>query len=59
MVEPLARAAVAIGVDGLFLETHPDPETSPSDGANMVPLDQLRTLLERVLRIRTAVDTMG
>ena len=59
MVEPLARAAVAIGVDGLFLETHPDPDTSPSDGANMVPLDQLGTMLERVLRIRTAVDTMG
>ena len=59
MVEPLARAAVAIGVDGLFLETHPEPDTSPSDGANMVPLDQLGTLLERVLRIRAAVDTMG
>ena len=50
---------MAIGVDGLFLETHPDPDTSPSDGANMVPLDQLGTMLERVLRIRTAVDTMG
>jgi 2-dehydro-3-deoxyphosphooctonate aldolase (KDO 8-P synthase) len=37
MVEPLARAALAIGVDGLFLETHPRPDTSPSDGPNMVP----------------------
>ena len=48
MVEPLSRAAVAIGVDGLFLETHPDPDTSPSDGANMVPLDRLASLLSRL-----------
>ena len=40
MVEPLARAAAALGIDGLFFETHPDPDTSPSDGPNMVPLDQ-------------------
>lgn len=48
MVEPLARAAVAIGVDGLFLETHPEPDTSPSDGANMVPLDKMESLLGRL-----------
>ncbi len=48
MVEPLARAAVAIGVDGLFIETHPDPDTSPSDGANMVPLAQMEALLGRL-----------
>lgn len=48
MVEPLARAAVAIGVDGLFLETHPDPDTSPSDGANMVPLNKMESLLGRL-----------
>ncbi|MCC6511910.1 MAG: 3-deoxy-8-phosphooctulonate synthase [Pirellulaceae bacterium] len=48
MVEPLARAAVATGIDGLFLETHPDPDTSPSDGANMVPLDALPHLLNRI-----------
>lgn len=54
LVEPLARAAVAVGVDGLFLETHPDPDSSPSDGPNMVPLDRLRGLLERVLRIHEA-----
>ncbi len=40
MVEPLARAATAIGIDGLFFETHPEPDKSPSDGPNMVPLDQ-------------------
>ena len=47
MVEPLARAAVAVGVDGLFFETHPTPETSPSDGPNMALLDEFEGLLER------------
>ena len=54
LIEPLARAAVAVGVEGLFMETHPDPDSSPSDGPNMVPLDQLRPLLERLLRIHDA-----
>ena len=45
MVEPLARAAVAIGADGLFFETHPQPDRSPSDGPNMIPLDQFAALL--------------
>src|SRR5690606_9077862 len=57
MVEPLARAATAIGVDGLFFETHPDPDSSPSDGANMVPLAEFRALLERIVRIRETVET--
>ena len=52
MIEPLARAAVALGVDGLFLETHPDPEAAPSDGPNMVPLDEFAGLLRRLLAIR-------
>jgi 2-dehydro-3-deoxyphosphooctonate aldolase (KDO 8-P synthase) len=56
MVEPLARAAAALGVDGLFCETHPDPDSSPSDGPNIVPLDQFGRLLDRVLRIRAAVE---
>jgi len=55
MVEPLARAAVAVGVDALFCETHPDPDRSPSDGPNMVPLDRLPAMLERLLAIRAAV----
>ena len=54
LVEPLARAAAAVGIDGVFFETHPDPDTSPSDGPNMVPLDQLGGVLERVLRIHEA-----
>jgi len=54
LVEPLARAAAAVGIDGLFFETHPDPDTSPSDGPNMVPLPRLRGVVERVLRIHEA-----
>jgi 2-dehydro-3-deoxyphosphooctonate aldolase (KDO 8-P synthase) len=54
LVEPLARAAAAVGIDGLFMETHPDPDKSPSDGPNMVPLDRLRGVVERVLLIHEA-----
>ncbi len=48
-VETLARAAVAVGVAGLFIETHEDPDNAPSDGPNMVPIDQMRRLLEKLL----------
>lgn len=51
-VAPLARAAVAVGVDGLFLEVHPDPERALSDGPNMVPLHRLEPLLEQLLALR-------
>jgi 2-dehydro-3-deoxyphosphooctonate aldolase (KDO 8-P synthase) len=54
LVEPLARAAAAVGIDGLFFETHPDPDRSPSDGPTMVPLDALPAVVERVLRIHEA-----
>ena len=56
MVEPLARAAMAVGVDALFIETHPNPDSSPSDGPNMVPLDQLEPMLARLLQIRQVVE---
>ncbi len=55
MVEPLARAAVAMGTDGLFCETHPDPSKSPSDGPNMIPLAALPAALEGWVKIREAV----
>jgi 2-dehydro-3-deoxyphosphooctonate aldolase (KDO 8-P synthase) len=55
MVEPLARAAMALGADGLFCETHPDPDRSPSDGPNMVPLDEMEGLLQRLLAIRATI----
>jgi len=58
MVEPLARAAVAIGVDGLFFETHPQPETSPSDAANIVPLDEMPGLVARLVAIRQTVENL-
>lgn len=48
-VETLARAAVAVGVAGLFIETHQDPDNAPSDGPNMVPINQMKRLLEKLL----------
>lgn len=57
MVEPLARAATAVGADGLFFEVHPDPDHAPSDGPNMVPLDQFAGLLDRLLQIRRTVES--
>jgi 2-dehydro-3-deoxyphosphooctonate aldolase (KDO 8-P synthase) len=50
-VAPLARAAVAVGVDGLFMETHPDPDSALSDGPNMVPLDALPALVAQLVAI--------
>jgi 2-dehydro-3-deoxyphosphooctonate aldolase (KDO 8-P synthase) len=44
----LARAGVAVGLAGLFLETHPDPDRAPSDGPNMIPLAEMSALLERL-----------
>ncbi len=55
MVPPLARAAVAVGCDAVFLETHPDPDKAKSDGPNMVILDQLETLLMQLTRLRETV----
>jgi 2-dehydro-3-deoxyphosphooctonate aldolase (KDO 8-P synthase) len=56
MIETLARAAIAVGVDGLFLETHPEPMLAKSDGANMLRLDLLETLLEKLVKLRQAVN---
>jgi 2-dehydro-3-deoxyphosphooctonate aldolase (KDO 8-P synthase) len=55
LIETIARAAVAVGVDGLFIETHPNPALAKSDGANMLPLDRLEPLLERLVKIRQAI----
>jgi 2-dehydro-3-deoxyphosphooctonate aldolase (KDO 8-P synthase) len=49
MIETIARAGIAVGADGLFLETHPDPTNAKSDGANMLPLDLLEPLLEKLV----------
>ena len=53
-VPVLARAAVAVGVDGLFMESHEDPDNAPSDGPNMVPLDQMPQILQTLMRIEFA-----
>ncbi len=50
-VEYLARAAVAVGVAAVFIETHPDPDNAPSDGPNMVPLSELPSLLKQLIQI--------
>lgn len=55
LIETIAKAAVAVGVDGLFVETHPNPALAKSDGANMLPLNELQPLLERLQRIRKAI----
>ncbi|NJN34753.1 MAG: 3-deoxy-8-phosphooctulonate synthase [Saprospiraceae bacterium] len=56
LIETIAKAAVAVGADGLFIETHPDPSVAKSDGANMLPLAQLEALLTRLVRIRKAIS---
>lgn len=50
-VAPLARAAAAAGCDGFFMEVHPDPDSALSDGPNMVPLDELKELLQQLIHI--------
>ncbi|MDR0507861.1 MAG: 3-deoxy-8-phosphooctulonate synthase [Dysgonamonadaceae bacterium] len=56
MIETIAKAAIAAGSDGLFIETHPEPHKALSDGANMLKLDLLETLLEKLLRIKKAIS---
>ena len=55
LIETMAKAGVAVGVDGLFMETHENPSVAKSDGANMLKLDLLEGLLEKLVRIRQAV----
>ena len=58
LIETIARAAIATGADGLFIETHPAPAEALSDGANMLPLDAMPALLERLVRLREAVASI-
>lgn len=55
MIETIAKAAIATGADGLFIETHPRPKEAKSDGANMLQIDLLEPMLERLLKIRKAI----
>ena len=59
MVEPLARAAVAMGVDGVFMETHPNPDESPSDGPNMLPLGDINRVVRGLVAIRQTVQLLN
>lgn len=55
LIETIAKAAIAVGADGLFIETHFNPAEAKSDGANMLPLDQLEGLLEKLVRVRESI----
>ena len=55
LIETIAKAAIAVGADGLFIETHPDPANAKSDGANMLHLDHLEALMAKLVRIREAI----
>ncbi|MCG6157887.1 3-deoxy-8-phosphooctulonate synthase [Rubinisphaera margarita] len=56
MIPPLARAAVAAGADAVFMETHPNPDSAPSDGPNMLPLKDLREIIQQLAQIRVLVN---
>jgi 2-dehydro-3-deoxyphosphooctonate aldolase (KDO 8-P synthase) len=58
LIETMARCGLAAGIDGIFMETHPDPAKALSDGSNMLPLDQAGHLLERLLQIHQLVKTL-
>ena len=55
MIEPIAKAGIVTGADGIFLETHPNPSVAKSDGANMLKLDYLEDLLVKLIKIRQAL----
>ncbi len=59
LISTIGRAAIAVGADGLFIETHPTPATAKSDGANMLPLNQIEALLKRLSILRMAVNEMS
>lgn len=57
MIETIARAAIAVGADGLFVETHPNPACALSDGANMLALDLMEPMLERLVKLRKTITS--
>ena len=56
MIETISKAGIASGVNGIFLETHPNPEESKSDGANMLKLDKLENLLLKLIKIKSSIS---
>ena len=59
LIETMARCGIAAGADGLFMETHQNPSVAKSDGANMLPLDRIEGLLERLTELRYAVNRIN
>lgn len=57
MIETIGRAAISVGVDGIFIETHPDPASARSDGANMLRLEKLERLLKKLTELRKTINT--
>lgn len=55
LIETIAKAGIAVGADGLFIETHPEPSCAKSDGANMLQLSKLEDLLQKLTRVREAI----
>lgn len=55
LIETIAKAAIATGADGIFIETHPNPSQAKSDGANMLPLHLLENLIEKLVRVRSSI----
>lgn len=58
LIETIARAGIAVGADGIFIETHPNPSIAKSDGANMLQLDLLENLLTKLVKLKQAVDSL-
>jgi 2-dehydro-3-deoxyphosphooctonate aldolase (KDO 8-P synthase) len=55
LIETIAKAGIAVGVDGLFIETHPNPSIALSDGANMLKLNEMKGLLSKLIKLRKAL----
>jgi 2-dehydro-3-deoxyphosphooctonate aldolase (KDO 8-P synthase) len=56
MIETIAKAAIAVGANGIFMETHPNPSQALSDGKNMLALDKVEPLLEKLIKIKRALN---
>ena len=59
MIETISKAAISVGADGIFLETHPDPSVALSDGANMLKLSELERLLIKLVELRKTINTFN
>ncbi len=58
-IETLAKAGISVGVDGLFIETHPDPKNAKSDGLNMLDINLIEDLLQKLTKIRSTINSFN